>query len=126
LAIAVVIKCLTDQRSVRLQANILKVETMAPKQASTFLSAGTTSAITHNASVSIAEGLIGGLVGTVADAMVKDVTVAVITDIQLSEHTQNKIAQHSQANLKQGTSTFVQQNSHTTPQCIGITIVPVS
>jgi predicted component of type VI protein secretion system len=111
-----------DKAHYRLQANILKVETMTPKQASTFLSAGygaligagATSAITHNASESIAGGLIGGLVGTVADAMVKDVTVAVITDIQLSEHTQNNIAQHSQANLKQGTSTFVQQNSHTT------------
>lgn len=100
-----------------LQANVLKIEKMAPKQASQFLSAGygaalgagTAAVLTHDASSTLAGGLLGGVISSVADAMVKDVMYGVVTDVQLSERTKANITQTSNSQLKQGSSTVTNQ-----------------
>lgn len=100
-----------------LQANVLKIEKMTPKQANQFLSAGygaalgagTAALLTHDSSSTLAGGLLGGVMSTVADAMVKDVTFGVVTDVQLSERTTTNITQTSNSQLKQGSSTVTRQ-----------------
>ena len=42
--------------------------------------------------------------GTVADAMVKDVNYVVVTDVQLSERTAANVNQNTNSSLKQGSS----------------------
>ncbi len=61
----------------------------------------------------LAGGLIGGLVDTIANATVKDVTYTVITDLQISEKAAQgaKIKQTDESNLKQGRSSSSKQTS---------------
>ena len=104
----------------RLQANILSIEEMTPKEANAFLSAGYGAAVgagagalvTHSSTGVISGGLLGGIMGTVADAMVKDVNYVVVTDVQVSEKTNANVNQTTNSALKQGSSSMVQQNSH--------------
>ena len=61
----------------------------------------------------LAGGLIGGVVDTVANAAVKDVTYTAITDLQLSERAGKgmKIQETDESTLQQGTSSISRQTS---------------
>jgi len=61
----------------------------------------------------LAGGLIGGVVDTVANAAVKDVTYTAITDLQISERGKRgaKIQETAESNLQQGSSSVVHQSS---------------
>lgn len=61
----------------------------------------------------LAGGLIGGLVDTVANAAVKDVTYTVVTDLQISEKTAKgtRIKQTDESKFQQGTGTVSRQSS---------------
>jgi hypothetical protein len=56
--------------------------------------------------LSVGVGILGGILGTVANAMVKDVTYSIITDIQISERVKKGVVvnESNRANLVQGTS----------------------
>ena len=61
----------------------------------------------------LAGGLVGGIVDTVANAAVKDVTYTVITDLQISERAGKgmKIQETDESTLQQGTSSVSKQTS---------------
>ena len=108
-----------------LQANILQVGKTDPTAAEKALLGGygssfgavfTGGAVGALASgwstkATLAGGLLGGIVDTVANAAVKDVTYTVITDLQISERaTQGaKIQQTDESTLQQGTSSVSHQ-----------------
>jgi len=109
-----------------LQANILQVGKIDPSAADRMFLGGYGSSIQSigagvavgalaggNTGSILAGGLIGGLVDTVANAAVKDVTYTVITDLQISERAAKgtKIKQTDEAELKQGSSSVSKQSS---------------
>ena len=104
----------------RLQANVLSIEEMTPKEANAFLSAGYGAAVgagagalaMHSSTGVISGGILGGIMGTVADAMVKDVNYVVVTDVQLSEKSSASVNQSTNAALQQGSSSVVHQNTY--------------
>ncbi len=61
----------------------------------------------------LAGGLVGGIVDTVANAAVKDVTYTAITDLQISERVSKgaKIQETDESTLQQGTSSVSRQTS---------------
>lgn len=110
-----------------IQANILQVGKIDPSAAEKAFTGGYGSLV-HTAGAGVATGallsggrggsmlaggLIGGLVDTVANAAVKDVTYAVITDLQISERAVRgaKIKQTDKSYLKQGNSSLSKQTS---------------
>lgn len=111
-----------------LQASVLQVGKMDPSAASRALAAGYGGAIdgaaigvlaaasSHNTSAQGVGGfgLLGGVVGTVANAAVKDVTYSVITDLQISERAGKgvMVQQQTDTNMSQGSSTRISQQSN--------------
>lgn len=61
----------------------------------------------------LAGGLVGGIVDTVANAAIKDVTYTAITDLQISERAARgaKIQETDESTLQQGTSSVSRQTS---------------
>jgi len=61
-------------------------------------------------------GLAGAVIGTVANAAVKDVTYTMITDLQISERAANGVIvqQQTDTNMAQGTATTISQQSSST------------
>lgn len=109
-----------------LQANILQVGKVDPSAAEKMfldgygssiqaIGAGLTAGALMGGSgrSMLAGGLIGGIVDTVANAAVKDVTYTVITDLQISEKAAKgaKIKQTDESELPQGTSSVSKQSS---------------
>ena len=109
-----------------LQANILQVGKVDPSAAEKMFLGGYGSSIQAigtgvavgalaggNTNSILAGGLIGGIVDTVANAAVKDVTYTVITDLQISEKAAKsaKIKQTDVSALEQGTSSMSFQTS---------------
>lgn len=115
-----------------LQASVLQVGKMDPSAAQRALAAGyggalegaaagvLTAAATNNTSMQGVGGfgLLGAVIGTVANATVKDVTYTMITDLQISERAPNgvKVQQQTNTNMGQGTSTRVTQSSSSVSQ----------
>lgn len=110
-----------------LQANILQVGKTDPSAAerafaggygsslSAVLSGGTAGALLGNGRGSsiLAGGLLGGVIDTVANAAIKDVTYTAMTDLQISERAGKgaKIQQTDESTLQQGTSSISRQTS---------------
>lgn len=110
-----------------LQASILQVGKMDPSAAQAALAGGyggalegaaagvLTAASTNNTSTQgvAGFGLLGAVMGTVANATVKDVTYTMITDLQISERVANgvRVQQQTNTNMSQGSSTRVTQQS---------------
>ncbi len=109
-----------------LQANILQVGKVDPSAAEKMFMGGYGSSIQAigagvavgalaggNTNSILAGGLIGGIVDTVANAAIKDVTYTVITDLQISERVAKgaKIKQTDVSALEQGTSSVSFQTS---------------
>jgi len=109
-----------------LQANILSVGKMDPNAASMALKSGYGGALDGAAMGALAAGaggsngrgmagfgLLGAVVGTVANAAVKDVTFTMITDLQISERAADGVIvnQAIQTNATQGTGTAFTQTS---------------
>ena len=109
-----------------LQANILQVGKVDPSAAEKMFLGGYGSSIQAigagvavgalaggNTGSLLAGGLFGGMVDTVANAAVKDVTYTVITDLQISEKAAKgaKIKQTDESELQQGTSSISKQTS---------------
>lgn len=102
-----------------IQANILQVAKTDPSAASNALSSGFGGAIigaaavgqaTGNGRSTVEAGLLGGLIGTVADSLVKNVTYVMITDLQLSVHSKKLVQQTTTADLQNGSATSSNQN----------------
>ena len=98
-----------------IQANILKVGKSDLRDNQYLLSSGFGSGITGaivgasafgGGSGMIGTGLIGGLVGVAADAMVEDTNYVMVTDLQISERAKKGVVvtERNQATLHQGTS----------------------
>ena len=110
-----------------LQANILQVGKTDPSAAerafaggygsslSAVLSGATAGALLSNGSngATLMGGLLGGVIDTVANAAVKDVTFTAITDLQISERAGKgaKIQQTDESTLQQGASSTSRQTS---------------
>ena len=109
-----------------LQANILQVGKVDPSAAEKMFLGGYGSSIQAiGAGVAVgalaggsgrsmfAGGLIGGIVDTVANAAVKDVTYTVVTDLQISEKAAKgaSIKQTDESEFQQGTGTVSKQYS---------------
>lgn len=109
-----------------LQVNTLQVGKIDPSAAEKTLLGGYGSSIQAigagvavgalaggNTNSILAGGLMGGIIDTVANAAVKDVTYTVITDLQISERAAKgiKIKQTDESELKQGTSSVSKQTS---------------
>ncbi|PCI42248.1 MAG: conjugal transfer protein TraT [Proteobacteria bacterium] len=110
-----------------LQASILQVAQMSPSAAQNALAGGyggaldgavvgaSLAAMSNNTSSSAygGFGLLGAVIGTVANAAVKDVTFTMITDLQISERAAKGVVVHQQtgSDMSQGTSTHVSQQS---------------
>lgn len=105
-----------DYANYMLQANILKVARMDKDDAQKVLFAGYGGTIegavigaaigsVNSGKAMLAGGLLGSALGTVADALVREVTYSVITDIQLSERAGDGVVinEHSHTTLSQGT-----------------------
>ena len=114
-----------NQAHYLLQANILQVGKVDPSAAEKMFLGGYGSslqAIGSGVAVGalggsgrsmLAGGLVGGLVDTVANAAVKDVTYTVITDLQISEKAAKGavIKQTDDSSFQQGTGTVSRQSS---------------
>jgi len=110
-----------------LQTSILKVGKIDPSAAQQFLAGGFGGALAGGgAGVALAAlsnnnnaasyggfGLLGAVIGTVADAAVKDVMYTMVTDLQVSERAPKGVVvnQNTNSHLSQGTSTSVTQES---------------
>jgi len=110
-----------------LQASVLQVGKADPSAAQAALAGGFGGAIdgagagllaaaaTNNRNTSGygGFGLVGAVVGTVANAAVKDVTYTMITDLQISERAASGVVVHQQTdtNMAQGTASKVTQQS---------------
>jgi len=110
-----------------LQASILQVGKTDPSAARMALAGGyggaiegagaglLAAAVSNNSNTSGygGFGLVGAVVGTVANAAVKDVTYTMITDLQISERVANGVVvkQQTDTNMAQGTATRVTQES---------------
>jgi len=110
-----------------LQANVLSVGKMDPSAAAQALAGGYGGAV-DGAAMGLAAagmssssnsgaagfGLLGAVIGTVANAAVKDVTFTMITDLQISERAAAGVIvnQAMQTNVTQGTGTAMQQTSN--------------
>lgn len=110
-----------------LQANILQVgktDLSAAEKSfmggygssvSAVLAGGTAGALLGNGrgASMLMGGLLGGVVDTVANAAIKDVTYAAITDLQISERAAKgaRIQQTDESTLQQGTSSVSRQSS---------------
>jgi len=115
-----------------LQASVLQVGKMDPAAAQAALAGGYGGAIeggalglamaaasnNNNASSYGGFGLAGAMVGTIANAAVKDVTFTMITDLQISERAPKGVTVNQQTNsdMAQGTSTKVTQQSNSVSQ----------
>lgn len=115
-----------NQAHYLLQANVLQVGKVDPSAAEKMFLGGYGSSIGAisvgmatgalmggSGSNILAGGLIGGIVDTVANAAVKDVTYTVITDLQISEKAAKgtKISQTDESQFQQGTGTISRQSS---------------
>lgn len=108
-----------------LQANILQVGKMSVSASQSALGGGYGSALagagtgaalgalSGQGGTMLAGGLVGGLTGLAADALVKDVNYTMITDVQISERAGKGIKVHEQFNsaLGNGTSSGTYQTS---------------
>lgn len=104
-----------------LQANILKVGKMSRSASQSVIGGGYGSALvgtgagvavgalSNNADMALAGGLVGGALSLAADSLVKDVNFAMITDLQISERTRGPIKQQSHSQLSNGSATKVTQ-----------------
>lgn len=103
-----------DKAHYLLQANVLQVGKASPETAFDALSAGygsavgvlTAAAATRSPGIAAlaAGGIVGSVVSTVADALVKDQIYSVIVDLRISERTKSLVSEHSETALQQGTS----------------------
>ncbi len=105
-----------DDAYYMLQANILKVGKVDKLEIDNLLGAGyggsvdgvllgaALGAYSGSGRSILSGGLVGAALGTVADALVKDVTYSVVTDIQLSERAKSGVilTEHNSATLAQG------------------------
>lgn len=109
-----------------LQANILKVGKTDPRESQGLLASGYGGAISgatlgvlaaasvSNSSQDLAGlGLLGGIAGLAADAMVEDVMYSIVTDLQISERAEEgvSVTESNTASLKQGNSGAKQVSS---------------
>lgn len=108
-----------DDANYILQANILQVGKADPSAADKAIASGyggtadgfVAGALAANAlgggnNTNLGVGLLGALIGSVANAAVKDVTYTIITDIQISERARSgvEVNEANSAQLVQGTS----------------------
>lgn len=116
-----------NQAHYLLQANILQVGKVDPSAAEKMFIGGYGSSIQaigagvvagslmsgNRGAGMLAGGLIGGIIDTVANAAVKDVTYTVMTDLQISERAAkgSKIRQTDESELRQGSSSISKQSS---------------
>lgn len=104
-----------DRAHYWIQMNILKVDKMDLREANSYLSSGygaglagaTVGALSagygyNSSGAAIAGGIVGGLIGIAADAMIEDVNYTMITDLQISEKVNGKVSVNSQGALAQG------------------------
>ncbi len=110
-----------------LQASVLQIGKMDPSAAQAALVGGYGGALAGGAvGLALAAasrnrnvasyggfGILGAVIGTLADAAVKDVTFTMVTDLQISERAAQGVIVHQQTdtNLTQGTSTQITQQS---------------
>ncbi|PHI28480.1 complement resistance protein TraT [Budvicia aquatica] len=100
-----------------IQANILKAEKMDLRDSQKFLNqgyegammgaalgAGITAYNSSSGGAILGVGLVSGVIGLAADAMVEDVNYTMITDVQISERTKTSVTTDNIAVLRQGTS----------------------
>lgn len=98
-----------------LQLNVLKVDKMDLREANGYLGSGYGAGLTgaavgaasagygfNSGGSAVAGGIIGGLVGIAADALVEDVNYTMITDLQISEAVNGKVKVDSVGALAQG------------------------
>lgn len=98
-----------------MQMNVLKADKMDLREANSFLASGYGAALTgaaigaastgygfNSSGAGVAGGIIGGIVGIAADALVEDVNYTVVTDLQISENVSGNVNTHSTGALKQG------------------------
>ena len=110
-----------------IQANVLKVDKMDLRDAEALLNrgyegaalgavaAGSVAAYNGNSTGSIiGVGIVGGLVGAAADAMVEDTNFTMITDIQIGEKVAETVTTQNNQALTQGTSGAKVQTSTAT------------
>lgn len=110
-----------------IQANVLKVDKMDLREAESALAsgygaaalgavtAGSVAAYNGNSTGAVlGAGIVGGLVGVAADAMVEDTNYTMITDIQIGEKTAETITTQNNQALTQGTSGYKVQTSTAT------------
>ena len=110
-----------DDAQFMLQANVLQAgrnsETAAEAAGGGAVGAGTGFLLGQaggsDVGLSIAGGLLGAAIGTIADAYVQDVTYTVITDIRVSERAEDGVvvSQSEQQDLSQGSGGSVIQSS---------------
>ncbi|AEY00249.1 conjugal transfer surface exclusion protein TraT [Oceanimonas sp. GK1] len=97
------------------QMNVLKVDKMDLREANSYLSSGYGAGLTgaaagalaagygyNSSGAAVAGGIVGGIIGIAADAMVEDVNYTMITDLQISEKVNGKVSVNSQGALAQG------------------------
>jgi len=110
-----------------LQASVLQIGKMDPSAAQAALASGyggaldgaaagiAAAAVSNNRSASgyAGFGILGAVVGSVANAAVKDVTFTMITDLQISERAGRGVVvkQQTQTDMAQGTASHVFQQS---------------
>ena len=114
-----------DEAHYMLQANVLKVTSMTPEQlqdvqestANSALSGAAVGAgvgaLTGDSTTTLAAGLVGAAVGTIADASVKAVTYVAVVDLQVSERVAEgeAVSQQTTSDLQNGSSKTVQNSS---------------
>lgn len=103
------------------QANLLQIGKSDAKSARSALESGFGGAVlgagavalsgSHSTGSYAAGGIIGGLIGTVTDAMIKDVYFTMITDVEIRQRASadEVIIQNANANAKQGMSANINQ-----------------
>lgn len=117
-----------DSAHYMMQANILQVGKIDPSAAQQALMNGFGGALlggTVGALASQGRGnsgmlgaiaggaIVGGLMDTVTNSMVKNVTFSIISDLQISERSKGVVKQETNSNLTQGTETVVKQTEST-------------
>ncbi|RXJ97694.1 conjugal transfer protein TraT [Arcobacter sp. CECT 8986] len=107
------------------QANLLQVGKSDQKSATRALESGFGGAVLGVGAVALsgsrsggsyaAGGIIGGLIGTVTDALVKDVYYTMVTDVEIRQRASKDeiIVQNASGSSKQGISANVNQNIQT-------------
>ncbi|WP_279586655.1 complement resistance protein TraT [Oceanimonas baumannii] len=97
------------------QMNVLKVDKMDLREANSYLTSGYGAGLTgatagalaagygyNSSGAAVAGGIVGGIIGIAADAMIEDVNYTMITDLQISEKVNGKVSVNSQGALAQG------------------------